>query len=74
VEVEGWPVGNWLKLMAAAACLLVLTGIGVSSREGRRPGAWRRKRSYGKTIDTAAGIAGVLGGLFALAFFVWLCL
>ena len=43
------------------------------SRKGRRPGAWRR-HSYGKTIDTAAGIAGVLGGLVALAFWLWLCL
>ena len=72
MEVEGWPIGDWLKLGAAAACLLVLMAIGAFSREGRRPGAWRR-HSYGKTIDTAAGIAGVLGGLVALAFLLWLC-
>jgi hypothetical protein len=58
---------NWLMLLVAGACLSVVTTLSVFSR-----GTWRRP-SHGKTIDGVAGLAGLLGGLVALAFWLWLC-
>jgi hypothetical protein len=66
--VDSWHHDNWLMLLAAGACLVVLMTVTVLSR-----GTLRRP-SRGKTIDRVAGIVGILGALVALGFLLWLCL
>jgi hypothetical protein len=68
VAVGGSAGATGLLLLGAAACVVVLAAVSVLGR-----GSWRRP-SHGKTVDTAAGIAGVLGALVAFGFFLWLCL
>jgi threonine/homoserine/homoserine lactone efflux protein len=65
--VDSWH-DNWLMLLVAAACLVVLMTVTVLSR-----GTLRRP-SHGKTIDRVAGIVGILGALVALGVLLWLCL
>jgi hypothetical protein len=58
------------SLLAAATCVLVLSAASVLSKILRR-GTRRRPRA-GKTLDKVLVVAGVLGALTSLAFWLWL--